>query len=131
MKANETAAELIAAWDRGEPIVTIDMGGFGERYEAALQEAAVEMARDGIASVWRPSADHEANINGWREIARESARKHSERLGGLTGAMFGAASWLAYQWVHNGGPAKLIDRATADDKSDRVIVVRKPTGGGA
>lgn len=130
MKAHETAAELIAAWDRGEPIVTISMGGLGDAYEAALQEAAVEIARDEIASPWTPSSDMDENNKHWHEIAHSAIEKH-KRLGGPPGAMFYSAAWLAYQWVHGGGPAKLIARATADIHPDRVIVVRKPTRGGA
>lgn len=118
-------AELLRRWDAGESVWSIELGGIGPGYEQAIQVAAVEMARDG--QNFKPTGDSEADGQEWRRICDESLRKHNESLG-LSGAQYGAASWLAYQWCHNGGPADLMKRAETKFKEsgeDRRIQISK------
>lgn len=118
-----TASDLIAKWDRGESIWSISMGGMGPGYEQAIQTAAIEMAREGLdVPLEGPKEGHDAI---WREVCDRALEKHDEALGGLSGAMYGAASWLAWRWVHGGGPAKLIDEANAKGDDSRCIQVSK------
>lgn len=119
-----TASEMIAAWDRGETIWSLEMGGLGPGYEQAIQTAAVEMMREGIGH------DLEGPREGWYEgpwdeICSHALKKHDEALGGLSGAQYSAAKWLAWRWVHMGGAGKLLEDAKANGEGDRAIQVSK------
>lgn len=100
---------MLAKWDAGEPIWTIELGGLGPGYEQAIQVAAVEMARAGAAFV--PTGEAEVDNRAWDELCTDVLRKHDEALCGLSGAQYGAARWLAWQWCHRGGPGRLQERA--------------------
>lgn len=118
-----TAADLLAKWDSGQSIWTIEMGGMGPGYEQAIQIAAVEMAREGLdVPLEGPKEGHDAI---WTEVCHRALKKHDEALGGLSGAMYGAAKWLSWRWVHGGGPAKLIEDTEARGDRDRVMQVSK------
>jgi hypothetical protein len=118
-----TAADLIAKWDRGETIWSIELGGMGPGYEQAIQVAAVEMAREGLDVPLEGTKEDHGAI--WREVCDRAIKRHDEALGGLSGAMYGAAAWLSWRWVHGGGPAKLIDDTKARGEDDRCIQVSK------
>lgn len=118
---HETIGELLAAWDAGEIVWSVELGGLGPGYEQAIQIAAVEMARDGIGIVL-PDDKDERN-EAWDRLCSASLAKHNDSLGGLSGAQYGAAKWLAYQWVHNGGPAALQVRVK-EQKADRIMISR-------
>lgn len=122
---HETAADLLASWDAGDIIWTLSMGGLGPGYEQAIQTMAVEFTRAGIASGWKPSGDNEADNKAWRAICDERMRQIDDAIGGASGAQFGAACWLAYQWLHNGGPRALAKRADEQQDEDRVIMCSK------
>lgn len=118
--------ELLAAWDSGESIWSMEMGGLGPGYEQAIQVAAVEFARVGKNFV--PSGDNEKDAEAWDKICSDRLREIDTKDAnlGLSGAMFGAASWLAWQWCHNGGPADLKERAKKHDpEGKRSIQVSK------
>lgn len=123
-----TAKDLIARWDSGSSIWSISMGGLGPGYEQAIQVAAIEMAREGLDVPMEGKPD-EFYKGGWGEVCDRALAKHDETLGGLSGAMYGAAKWLAWKWVHGGGPAALADEAKANAKEDgdddRLIQVSK------
>lgn len=130
---HSTAADLIAAWDRGETITTFDMSGFGDDYEQALQTVAVEFARAGIASGWKPAgpvnggsdkALDDADAKAWDDICSKRCREIDKALGYLSGAMYGAAKWLAYRWVYAETPLALIERARREGKEGRIIECR-------
>lgn len=115
----ENVNAMLAKWDSGQPIWTVELGGLGPGYEQAIQTAAVEMARDNVGIVL-PEDKDERNHE-WDRLCSASLSKHDEALGGLTGAMFGAASWLAYQWCHNGGPDGLIERAKEQNRETIMV----------
>lgn len=116
----DSVSKMLAMWDAGESIWTIELGGFGPGYEQALQVAAIEMARDNCTAPLPEDSD--ARNSEWDRLCTETLRKHDQALGGLSGAQFGAARWLAYQWCHGaGGPEGLIERAKAADR-DRILV---------
>lgn len=110
---------MLNKWDAGQPIWTVELGGLGPGYEQAIQVAAIEMARDnnGIAL----PEDKEERNQAWDRLCSATLTKHDEALGGLSGAMYGAAKWLSYQWCHNGGPEALIERAK-EQKADTIMV---------
>jgi len=122
---HDTAAEMLAAWDRGETIWTLELGGLGPGYEQAIQTMAVEFTRAGIASEWKPSGDKESDNKSWEAICNERMMQIDDAIGGASGAQFGAARWLAYQWLHNGGPRALALRADAQNDEDRIIQCSK------
>lgn len=117
---SNTAQELLTKWDAGEPIWSIELGGFGPGYEQAIQVAAVEMARDHHAALL--PTDAQARADEWDRLCANTVRKHDESLGGMSGAQFGAAKWLAYQWCFGeGGPQGLIDRAKAAERESILV----------
>jgi hypothetical protein len=121
-----TAKELLARWDSGQSIWSLEMGGLGPGYEQAIQVAAIEMAREGLdVPLEGPKEGHDAI---WEEVCDRALKKHDEALGGLSGAMYGAAKWLSWKWVHGGGPAALADEAKKNQEpgeKDRMIQVSK------
>lgn len=119
MPKTNPCATMLSKWDAGEPIWTVELGGFGPGYEQAIQIAAVEMARDHL-TIGLPE-DKEQASKEWDRLCSETLRKHDKNLGGLSGAQYGAAKWLAYQWVHNGGPDRLIERAKKQG-ADTILV---------
>lgn len=123
MSAHSTAAEMVAAWDRGDSIASLEMGGLGPGYEQALQVAAVEFTRDALAAAGA-GTDATADNDAWRAHCDASLAKHNATLGGLTGAQFGVAAWLAYQWMTI-GPQALQAKARAKEQDDRCILVSK------
>ena len=120
---HQTVKELIEAWDKGETIWTIEMGGLGPGYEQAIQIAAVEMARAGQHVVM--TGDKEKDGAAWREVCDAALAKIDKDLGGLTGAMYYAASHLAFQWCHGDGPAGLIKRYENEGQGERVMQCNK------
>jgi hypothetical protein len=116
--------ELLERWDAGRSIWSLEMGGLGPGYEQALQVAAVEFAREGH-DVPLEGDREEFYKGGWDEVCSRAMDKHDEALGGLSGAMYGAAKWLAWQWVHGGGPAELMARAKTQGHDSRAIQVSK------
>ena len=114
MAPHATAGELVEAWDRGETIWTLDMGGMGPGYEQAIQIAAVEFARANLG--FTRTDDEKADTRRFEAACTETLHAIDEDLGGLSRAMFWAATWLAWQWVCNGGPQALIERSRANDQ---------------
>lgn len=119
----ETFAEMLAKWDGGKNIWSIEMGGLGPGYEQAIQVAAIEIAREGMDVPLEGPKDGHAAI--WKEVCDRALAKHNETIGGLSGAQFGAASWLSWKWVHGGGPAQLMDEMKSRGENDRAIQVSK------
>lgn len=122
--APKTVDELLARWDAGESVFSIELGGLGPGYEQAIQVAAIEFAR--AAKDYKPLQDKKANAKAWDAICSEALKNINDKLGGLSGSMYGAASWLAYQWCCNGGPAVLYRRAEEKAKEEgrsRVIQI--------
>lgn len=120
MIKHETVDSLLASWDNGESIWTIEMGGLGPGYEQAIQVAAVEFARAGKDMPRTDSLTNDAKL--FDAICSKTLEPIDDALGGLSGAQFGAAKWLAWQWCFNGGPAKLVERAKAEGEGRRAIL---------
>lgn len=122
MNTNENkndVIDMLAKWDSGESIWSVELGGLGPGYEQCIQVAAIEMARDNH-STSLPDDKEQANAE-WDRLCTETLRKHDAALGGMSGAQYGQASWLAYQWCHNGGPDRLIERAK-EQGADTILV---------
>lgn len=118
-----TIAELLKAWDEGDTVWSIELGGLGPGYEQAIQILAVEIARK--LQHYIPTGTKEEWTRDVDKIVDETVHRLDADLGGMTGAQVGAAKWLAWQWCHNGGPKALQERAKNQDKQDRAIQVSK------
>ena len=119
---HETVETLIAAWDKGETIWSLELGGLGPGYEQAIQVCAVELAR-GCKDMTGMKNDDKESTTRFRAKCDEIIHAIDDKLGGLSGAMVGAAEWLAWQWCFNGGPAALQKRLKERGESDRAIQV--------
>lgn len=114
----KNAADLVRKWDADETIWSITLGGFGPRYEQALHVAAVEFAREGLDVPLE--GDRETFFReGWDEVCQHALERIKPWFTGLSGAQYGAAKWLAWQWVHGAGPAFVAD-PKYDDRTIQV-----------
>lgn len=121
------AADLLRKWDAGDTIWSITLGGFGPGYEQALHVAAVEFAREGLDVPVEGDRD-EFYREGWDEVCRHAMERIQPWLTGLSGAQYGAAKWLAWQWVHGAGPAFIDDPKFGDDRRIQVSRHWVPSG---
>ena len=116
----ETVPDLLQAWDNGDTVWTVELGGLGPGYEQALQVAAVEFSR---ACKDLPNIKHDdkESTERFTKKCEEVLHELDKDLGGLSGAQFGAARWLAFQWCFNGGPGKLMERAKKQKRETILI----------
>jgi hypothetical protein len=124
MNTKEEVEKMLSAWDSGDTVWSIELGGFGPGYEQAIQVAAIEFARATKDLEGLKNDDKESTAL-FTATCEQVVEKHDKALGGLTGAQFGAARYLAWNWVVNGGPARLIERAKEQGKCDQAILVSK------
>lgn len=117
-------AQLLAAWDSGRTIWSIELGGLGPGYEQAIQIAAVEFARAG-KDLPNMKNDDRDSTERFTACCEAKLKEIDEKILGLSGAQFGAARWLAWQWCFNGGPKALQDRLREKGEDDRAIQVSK------
>jgi hypothetical protein len=110
-----TIADVLAAWDAGESIFSIEMGGLGPGYEQAIQVLIIELLRDHGAEPL-PRDDDSA----WGD---DTARRISEACLGFSGAQVGAAKTVAYRIIRDGYHATLESMRAHD--SDRLIQISK------
>jgi hypothetical protein len=112
-----TARDVIAAWDNGDVIPTVEMGGIGPGYEQCIQIAAIEILRDNLDS---PLPDPAANDTDAEEWGNATLKRIDPQIGGLTGAQWGAAKTLAYRALRDGW-----DKMVASAPTDRKICISK------
>lgn len=114
----KNAADLVRKWDADETIWSITLGGFGPGYEQALVIAAVEFAREGLDVPLEGDLEQFFRA-GWEEVCLHALERIKPWFTGLSGAQYGAAKWLAWQWVHGDGPAFVADKKY-DDRTIQV-----------
>src|SRR5689334_19222025 len=115
-----TAKEALEAWDRGDSLWSVEMGGLGPGYEQAIHVLVFEIIRDYVD---RPDA-----IPNEGQAAREWADDTVHRVNdwpgcGFSGAQVGAAKHLAWKFLVKGHRATL-DTMRAHDQ-DRLTQVSK------
>lgn len=124
--------EALAAWDAGDEVQTVEMGGLGLGYEMAIQTVAFELMRalrdDPVLRRFNEETPNNGRfpdefgdlldqvVFGLDAVDPETERR---KLGGLSGAQVGAAKSLAVNLTRNG-----FDNARAQC-ADRLIFVRK------
>ncbi len=121
---HETVQQLIAAWDAGRTIWSLELGGLGPGYEQCIQVAAVEFAR-ACKDLTGMKNDDKDSTERFTAKCEERLREIDDKLGGMSGAQFGAARWLAWQWCFNGGPKEVQIRLKARGEDDRAIQVSR------
>ncbi len=102
-----TNEDALAAWDRGEPVWTCDMGGMGPGYEQCIQIMGFEMLRAMLAHPgdWLKMIGDEGRDE-WRKyrdmIEALPEVKAVVSYLGPSGAQFGAAMNIASVFAMNG-----------------------------
>lgn len=116
----ESAEDLLARWDNEESVWTVSMGGFGPGYEQALQIMMFEMLREMIAGNY-DSSNWQGEADDWkddRDAIGDIVRPRVEKLG-ASGAMWGAAMYLAAQF-YSFGPISVLETAAEKDRTIQV-----------
>jgi hypothetical protein len=114
--------EALEAWDRGDPIETISMGGMGDYYERGIHTCVFELIRD-CSHFDFPNDDDQDE---WKQIAQkidDAAFKNTtiEHLG-LSGAMYYAARNVAVRAITMGW-----DEMYKSIPKERKVIVQKVT----
>ena len=89
--------DAVDRWDRGDSVWTLEMGGLGPGYEQAIQVFVIEILRETVMRAKEDYSDAE-----WDAMCEAVLKSMDDRLGGLSGAQYGAARWLAYQFFKHG-----------------------------
>lgn len=120
-----TAADLLAAWDAGESVWSVEMGGLGPSYEQAIQVLIVELVRDHIGTPLPDveAMEKQAREDWWWTWGDDTARRLNEACGGFSGAQVGAAKSVAIRILRDGYAATLASMREHD--SDRLIQASK------
>lgn len=91
-----TPKDIVAAWDTGESIWSIEMGGIGPGYEQAIQLLMVELLRDNADTPLPDPKSKQADIWGDPTVHRLNLTC------GFSGAQVGAARQIAYRILRDG-----------------------------
>lgn len=108
-----TAKDALEAWDRGETLFTIEMGGLGPSYEQAIQILIFEIIRDNLETTLPEQEKSEESRNFYSTFGDSTVTRIDEKMGGYSGAMVGAAKQVAYRALRNGW-SQTIDSVPAD-----------------
>lgn len=119
-----TVDQLLAAWDAGQTIWSIELGGLGPGYEQAIQVAAVEFAR-ACKDLQGIKLDDKDSTERFRACCDSRLHEIDGDIGGMSGAQVGASQWLAFQWCFNGGPEALQKRCKDKGDGERCIQVSR------
>lgn len=109
--------DAVERWDRDETVWSVEMGGLGPGYEQAIQIAMMEILR-AVSKLPELPAWEE-----YRKVADKALHEADDALGGLSGAMAGAATQLAWQFAKRGW-LSVHDEIVKDD-ADRWIQIQK------
>jgi hypothetical protein len=108
MSEQETVQELLARWDAGETIWSIEIGGLGPGYEQAIQVLMVELVRD-LKDQPLPTDE---TFSTWGDATVSRINKDCR---GFSGAQVGAAKQIAYKFLKL-GPAAALSTVPSDRK---------------
>jgi hypothetical protein len=111
-----TIAQHVAAWDRGDSVQSIEMGGIGPGYEQAIQILIIELLRDNDGK----ELPKPGNTEGWGD---DTVRRIDEQCLGFSGAQVGAAKNVAYRMLAD-GVFNVIESMRLTD-ADRLLFVSK------
>jgi hypothetical protein len=117
----KTCAEALRRWDAGDPVFTVEMGGFGPGYEQAIHICVFEIVRDQLAEGPLPEfgKDDDAALQNWWSTWGDAAISRSNAaVGGYSGAQVGAAKSLAYRYLRDGWAVTV--NSVDDDRKTQV-----------
>jgi hypothetical protein len=100
-----TVSDVLGAWDRGDSIWSVEMGGLGPGYEQCIQVLAVEILREKVGTPL--PADGKWENWGDEVVDRLNAQY------GFSGAQVGAAKNIAACFLKQ-GPRRALDSADSD-----------------
>ncbi len=109
-----TVDDMLAEWDEGRSIWSVEMGGLGPGYEQAIQMLGIEILRE-IKDMPFDSEDEDEKKKQWDAInktADEVAHRLDETYG-YSGAQVGAAKNIASIFMQH-GMKKGLDKAPDD-----------------
>lgn len=117
----ETVQEALTAWDSGESVFSVEMGGLGPGYEMAIQALAFEFMRE--LQDFRLWDCEKARRSAQANLDAITTRFNKEPWGGFSGAQVGAAQSLASCVCRQGYRAflrkpELVDRLIQVCKKD-------------
>ena len=114
MDTTLSAAEAVEAYDRGESLWTVEMGGLGPGYEHCIQVGAIELVRKMVGQPLPPDDDSEASKSARCEWAQAELHEvdREQRLR-LSGAQAGAIRTLAFRAIRDGWTA-MVNSAPLD-----------------
>jgi len=116
----ETCEEALAAWDKGEVVWTVEMGGLGPGYEQAIQILAMECLRKLLAVGFDWSAEGETDeqrSTRLHALLDPVAHEVDKWPGcGFSGAQVGAAMNLAAN-MHRRGYRAALDSVDEDRRT--------------
>ena len=114
--------ELVQAWDSGDSVWSVEMGGLGPGYEQAIQVLILELVRDHKDAPLDRRAETDPEV-GWAWGNRTVHRVNNWPGCGFSGAQVGAAKSIAYKILRDGYEG-FLSRARAD-VPDRMIQVSR------
>lgn len=109
------AADVLARWDAGRSVWSVEMGGLGPGYEQALQITAFEILRHLLSAKYDAAAW--VSTEAWK-VDRDKIEKAVFPVVdglGLSGAQWGAALHIAFRQYRD-GPLVFIKSAPDDRK---------------
>ena len=108
------SAYLLARWDAGTSVHTIEMGGLGPGYEQALQVAMFEILREMLDREPDHSLWDDKDV--WKAFREDLSKAVMPRVNhlGLSGAQWGAAVSLASAFYMRGPRDVMKDKAGAE-----------------
>ena len=111
---HETVAEMLEAWDRGDSVWSIEMGGLGPGYEQAIQILAIECLRAMHDARFEWSGDQEADTERLSPILDSVTSIVNDWPGcGFSGAQVEGAYNIATLF-HRHGPIAALEKADED-----------------
>ncbi len=114
----KTAAEALAAWDKGDIVTTVELGGIGPGYEQAIQVLVFEIIRDALAASVGATDN---NIAALDVLVDKTVHRIDKQCCGFSGAQVGAAKWLAFRTMRDGWESVI---AKAREKDQTTMVSR-------
>lgn len=132
---HRTCAEMVEAWDNGDAVWSVEMGGLGPGYEQAIQVLMIETIRQALADgmvLPNPSPTDPDERNRVSEAFRVMADAVAHRVDkwpgcGFSGAQVGAAQSAAFMFLMRGPveALKLYEAQKEKDGEDRLIQVSR------
>ena len=108
---HETIEEMLVAWDRGESVWSVEMGGLGPGYVQAIQILAMECLRELSVKGFNWTDDKAKNSESCRAMLDPVVDRVDKWPGcGFSGAQVGAAMSIAARF-HRQGPLAALDSA--------------------